>query len=99
MSYLVFGNILYEMQNNMKTLDDIAWNILRKSVDLGIYIIFYPNLPQQIVNTMLDEQSCIGSKELRFMILSSPLCDTSDSLISPSHFGDNDFFNVKKICV
>lgn len=93
MSYIAFGTISH-IELNGEELEKFSWNILKKGIENKLYVMFEPNISQKIIKEMLNEQTVIEDNQLLFFISASPLCDTTDSLISPSYFGENDFFSV-----
>ena len=93
MSYIAFGTISH-IELNGEELEKLSWDILKKGIENRLYVMFEPNISQSIIKEMLNEQASLENNQFRFFISASPLCDTTDSLISPSHFGKNDFFSV-----
>jgi hypothetical protein len=95
MSYLAFGSIfIVDFYSNK--YDETAQRIVRKGIDLGLFVLLSPNIPQVIVKKMLDEHELGSKPDFQFLITGSPICDTTDSLISPPYFGEEDLRSVYK---
>lgn len=96
MSYFAFGSISYNKIFDTNTQNEMAWKILHRGISHTLLVLLAPNIPQKIVNEMLDKQETNIKADFRFLLVASPICDTSDLLISPSYFGENDLKSVFK---
>ncbi len=96
MSYFAFGIIKYKKDYCKETLDNFAWEIFRRGIDNSLFLFLSPNIPQKIINEMLDKQYYENNSNLRFLVTASPISDTTDALISPPYFGESDLSSVYK---
>jgi len=93
MSYFSFGSIKCSADSNF---DIIAWHVLKNGMMHKINLLFQHNIHQRDVVEMLDEQIGKSDVDLFFMLTSSPIHDTSEELISPPYFGEQNLESVKR---
>lgn len=87
MSYFIFGELIFPEKLEICLFEDLSWKIQRCANSKGLFVLFEKNICQSVVFQMLDEQTKPSGNRLRFMLSNSPLCDTSDSLISQYYYG------------
>jgi hypothetical protein len=90
MSYFVFGQIRYSDDFAEGALVKSAWHVVKCGYDVGLYMSLGYNIIQRDVREMVPETCGVGGVRIPFLLLSTPLENTSENLVSPFDLSPED---------